>query len=68
MSKILSYLEREHARLEAAIAERSRSRRPDEIELARLKKLKLAMKDQIARWRTDAGEAVSRTVRSVSRV
>ena len=59
MSKFLSYLEREHARLEAVIAERSRCRRPDETELARLKKLKLAIKDQIARWRADSREAVS---------
>jgi hypothetical protein len=53
MSKFLAYLEHEHARLETAIAERSRVLRPDEVEIARLKKLKLAVKDQIARWKAD---------------
>jgi hypothetical protein len=54
MSKFLSYLEREHARLEAAIAHLNQRRRPDEVEISRLKKLKLAVKDQIACWTTDA--------------
>lgn len=44
----LNYLRREHARLDAEI-ERELSRlRPDELLVARLKKLKLAVKDQIA--------------------
>jgi hypothetical protein len=59
MSRFLSYLEREHARLEAAIEEKSRRRGADEIEIARLKKLKLAIKDQMACWRAEPNETVS---------
>jgi len=41
------YLEREHERLERAL-ERERSRpQPDQLALARLKKLKLAVRDQL---------------------
>lgn len=53
-NKFLAYLEREHSRLERAVAEESRKLRPDSAELKRLKKLKLAVKDQIAGWRSDA--------------
>jgi len=59
MTRFLTYLEREHARIEAAIAQRSRALRPDEVEIARLKKLKLAIKDQIARWHAETHEAMS---------
>jgi hypothetical protein len=48
MSNHLNYLRREHARLDAEIARIARERRPDEILIARLKKLKLAIKDQMA--------------------
>jgi hypothetical protein len=54
---LLSYLDREHARLEAAILEQQQTLQPDEVEIARLKKLKLAVKDQVARWRTELDAA-----------
>lgn len=44
----LNYLQREHARLDAEILREERQRRPDQILIARLKKLRLAVKDQIA--------------------
>ncbi|MBB3925724.1 hypothetical protein GGR43_001439 [Sphingobium jiangsuense] len=53
--KHLDYLRREHARLEAEIDLASRGLRPDEVAIARLKKLKLAVKDQIAAWSRDLG-------------
>jgi len=59
MSKFLSYLEREHARLDQTIVEASRGPRFDEVEVARLKKLKLAIKDQIARWSADHEETTA---------
>ena len=40
----LHYLEREHARLEALIAELCRRPRPDDGEIVRLKKAKLLVK------------------------
>jgi hypothetical protein len=46
--KFLDYLNREHARLEQEIEVLMKRRLPDEIGIARLKKLKLAVKDQIA--------------------
>ena len=49
MSKsILPYLKREHARLEQEIEQECRGKRPDQVAIARLKKLKLVLKDQIA--------------------
>ncbi len=51
----LAYLRREHARLEAEIAREARRPRPDELLIARLKKLKLAVKDQLASWQQDLG-------------
>lgn len=53
-NKFLAYLEREHARLEQLVADEARKLRPDEIELARLKKMKLAVKDQIVAWQHDS--------------
>ena len=53
--KHIEYLRREHARLEAEIDRETRQRRPDEVLIARLKKLKLAVKDQIAAWSNDTG-------------
>lgn len=49
----LRYLEREHARLERMIAEEIRRPRPDDVEIARLKKQKLVVKDQLAHWHGD---------------
>lgn len=54
-SKHIDYLRREHARLDAEIDREVQKRRPDEILIARLKKLKLAIKDQIAAWSRDIG-------------
>ena len=54
-SKHIQYLRREHARLEAEIDREARRRLPDEILIARLKKLKLAVKDQIAAWSNEPG-------------
>lgn len=51
----LDYLRREHARLEAEIASEARRPRPDELLIARLKKLKLPIKDEIASWEQDLG-------------
>jgi hypothetical protein len=50
MSKLLSYLEQEHARLETEMSDKCSRLYRDDVEIARLKKLKLAIKDQIARW------------------
>jgi hypothetical protein len=44
----LRYLEREHARLEAEIREEERRPLPRDFLISRLKKLKLAVKDQMA--------------------
>src|SRR3546814_18423626 len=44
----LNYLRREHARLDAEIQREERQVRPDEVLIARLKKLKLAGTDQMA--------------------
>ena len=54
-SKHIDYLRREHARLDAEIDREARQRRPDEVLIARLKKLKLAVKDQIAAWSSETG-------------
>ncbi len=45
---LLNYLYREHARLEGDLAKEAGRVLPDQIQIARLKKLKLAVKDQIA--------------------
>lgn len=44
----LSYLEREHERLEQELTTLLQQRFPDPLQVARLKKLKLAMRDQIS--------------------
>lgn len=54
-SKHIDYLRREHVRLDAEIDREARQRRPDEVLIARLKKLKLAVKGQIATWSSDNG-------------
>jgi hypothetical protein len=46
--RFLHYLKREHARLEESIERERRRPLPDQLQLARLKKLKLAVRDQIA--------------------
>ncbi|ATE63173.1 YdcH family protein [Rhizorhabdus dicambivorans] len=51
--RFLHYLEKEHARLEAAITEQLARLRPDDLEVARLKKAKLAVRDQIAAWQAE---------------
>jgi|TARA_Y100001001_G_C7881415_1_gene264801 hypothetical protein len=51
--RYLDYLSREHARLEDKIRLESKRPRPDEILIARLKKLKLALKDQMQSWASD---------------
>ena len=51
----LQYLRREHARLDAEIAREAVRPHPDELMIARLKKLKLAVKDQLASWQRDLG-------------
>lgn len=53
MSKVfLGYLRREHDRLEEMIAAARRRPLPDQLELERLKKLKLVVRDQIAEFQT----------------
>lgn len=56
-NRFLNYLEREHARLESAIADEIRQRRPDDLALARLKKQKLIVKDQISHWQSESLDA-----------
>lgn len=55
----LRYLEREHARLENEIADRQRRLWPDQAEIARLKKAKLLVKDQLAHWQKDSIDSVA---------
>lgn len=45
---LLNYLKREHARLEGELAREEAKFLPDQIQVQRLKKLKLAVKDRIA--------------------
>ena len=55
--RFLKYLEREHERLEAALHEQRSRPIPDEAAMMRLKKQKLAIKDQIAQWQRDCSIA-----------
>jgi hypothetical protein len=57
--RFLSYLEREHARLEGLIADQLARPRSDDVEVSRLKRAKLIVKDQLAAWRADHPERVS---------
>ena len=50
--RFLHYLRREHARLEDLIDRERQRPQPDQLQLARLKKLKLAVRDQIAEIET----------------
>lgn len=45
--KFIDYLKREHARLESELDQANKQVVPDQMTIARLKKLKLAIKDQI---------------------
>jgi Protein of unknown function (DUF465). len=45
--KFIDYLKREHARLESELDRATKQVMPDKMTVARLKKLKLAIKDQI---------------------
>lgn len=56
-NRFFDYLQREHSRLERAIAEHSRRPLPDDVEIARLKKQKLLIKDQMSQWHADMMEA-----------
>ncbi len=51
--RYLDYLSREHARVEDEIRLERKRPRPDEVLIARLKKLKLALKDQMQGWASD---------------
>lgn len=53
--RFLHYLKREHARLEESIDRERRRSQPDQVQLARLKKLKLAVHDQIAEIEANVG-------------
>ena len=55
--RFLSYLKREHDRLEAAIEDLRSSRGSDDATIARLKKHKLAVKDQTAQRQRDCSVA-----------
>jgi hypothetical protein len=55
--RYLEYLSREHARLEDEIRQASKRPRPDEVLIARLKKLKLALKEQMQAWAGDCQNA-----------
>ena len=46
--RYIDYLKREHARLENELDRATRQTAPDQLTIARLKKMKLAVKDQIA--------------------
>lgn len=52
-NRFFDYLEHEHRRLEAQIADLSRRPVPDALAIAQLKKQKLLIKDQISRWHAD---------------
>lgn len=47
-AEFVAYLKREHDRLERELEAATKRRDPDQFEIARLKKLKLAVRDQIA--------------------
>jgi hypothetical protein len=53
--RFLHYLEREHERLEQAIATERLRPLADQLHIARLDKLKLAVRDQIKEIRSMAG-------------
>lgn len=57
--RFLSYLRREHDRLEAELAVHYRRPLPDEAEIRRIKKAKLLVKDQLARWEAESPEPVA---------
>ncbi|MGC6329933.1 hypothetical protein [Rhizorhabdus sp. FW153] len=52
--RFVRYMEREHARLNAMIADHRSRHRPDS-EIARLKRVRSMMRYQIGAWRADTG-------------
>ena len=54
--RFLDYLRREHARLEDSIDRERQRPLPDQLQLARLKKLKLAVRDRIAEIETEVSD------------
>ncbi len=58
-NRFFEYLEREHARLDDAIQREQAKLHPDDVEVARLKKLKLAVKDQLTAWRRNELGAIT---------
>ena len=56
---LLNYLHREHARLEGEVAQEMQRAFPDQVLIARLKKLKLAVKDQIAENEREAQQVAA---------
>lgn len=55
MKAWLDYLRQEHDRLAEAIGREQSRPQPDRVELARLRKLKLAVRDHLAEWERMAG-------------
>lgn len=55
--RFLHYLKREHACLEDSIERERRRLLPDQLQLARLKKLKLAVRDHIAEIEANLSDA-----------
>jgi len=55
----MDYLEREHARLESLIQRELKQLRLDEVQIARLKKLKLLVKDRMHAFGQDDNFRVS---------
>lgn len=52
--RFVRYMESEHARLDAMIADHRRRQRPDS-EIARLKRVRRMMRYQIGAWQADTG-------------
>ena len=55
--RFLHYLRREHARLQDLIDRERQRPLPDQLQLARLKKLKLAVRAQIAEIEAEVSDA-----------
>lgn len=59
IDRFMDYLEREHARLESLIQRELKQLRLDEVQIARLKKLKLLVKDRMHAFGQDDNFRVS---------
>lgn len=57
--RFFAYLDREHERLERLIAQEMRRPRPDDMQIRRLKKAKLLVRDQLAQWQAEARPAAA---------